>query len=180
MAGDIATAPHGQAALQPLGEVNFENGYAGLVAAFRARAAEQKIAIGGDSVAAVSGLPVAYVAKLLQPRPAKRLGAISLGPLLGVLGLRLLVCADPIALARFGSKLEKRREAFVHSEAVHQVVFSRRFLKKIGALGGKNSRANMTAQQARRLARKAAAARWSKRKRQNGHSAASPAGEIVS
>jgi hypothetical protein len=54
-------APH------PLAEVNFENGYAGLIAAFRARARERRIAIGGESVAAAAGLPVAFVAKRCNP-----------------------------------------------------------------------------------------------------------------
>jgi hypothetical protein len=187
-ADSLETVPHDQMALQPLAEINFETGYAGLIAAFRARAAERRIAIGGDSVAAVSGLAVAYVAKLLQPRPTKRIGAISLGPLLGVLGLKLIVAADSNALARFGSKLEKRREECVHSDAL-QVVVSRRFLKKIGAVGGKASRANMSRAQARRLgmrgaaarsaslspkqrseiARRAAKARWAKRKQNGAH-----------
>jgi hypothetical protein len=60
-------SPRGQTALQPLAVVNFENGYAGLVNIFREHAFKQKIAISDDSVAAISGLPVAYVAKLLQP-----------------------------------------------------------------------------------------------------------------
>lgn len=157
-AEEANTAPHGQA-LRQLAEVNFENGYAGLVAVFRAAAFQQKIAIGGDSVAAVSGLCSAYVAKLLSPRPIKRIGVISLGPLLGALGLKLIVAPDPKAIARFGSKLERRREEFVHSATV-QFAISRRHLKKNQRLGGKNSRKFMSRRQARVLARKAALARW--------------------
>ena len=47
-------------------------GYAGLVAAFRARAQQRHIAIAGSNVAAVSGLPSFYVAKLLSVHPAGR------------------------------------------------------------------------------------------------------------
>jgi hypothetical protein len=178
MAGDIATAPHGQTALQPLAEVNFETGYAGLIAAFRAAAAARHIAIGSENVATVSGLPSNYVAKLLQPRPTKRIGAISLGPLLGVLGLKLVVLEDPEAVARFSSRIEQRNGSSVRTAATHQFSLSNRFLKKIGAEGGKARAKKLTPSQRSRSSRKAALARWAKRKQNGVH--ITSAGEIAS
>jgi hypothetical protein len=160
VAADGLEAPDGASPREPaLGVIDFENGYAGLVSIFRQRAFDQKIAISGASVAETSGLCSNYVAKLLQPNPTKRIGAISLGPLLGVLGLKLVVAPDPKAVAKFGSRLEKSRVEFVHTDAL-QVTLTRRFLRRIGAIGGKNSRANMSRAQARRLAQRAARARW--------------------
>jgi hypothetical protein len=146
-----------------LAVIDFENGYAGLVAAFRARANELCVAIGGASAAQISGLPSSYLAKLLSPspKPARRFGAISLGPVLGVLGIKLIVTTDEKAEKKFGSKLEKRQESSVHSSGVN-IHFTRRFLREIGAKRGANSRRNMTRRQASALARKAIQARWAK------------------
>jgi hypothetical protein len=49
-----------------------------MIEAMRARAAEQKIAIAGAAVAKVSDLPDYYIAKLLAPRPTRRIGMLSL------------------------------------------------------------------------------------------------------
>ncbi len=90
----------------------------------------------------------------------------NLRPLLGILGLRLIVADDPITIARFGSKLEKRREEFVHAGTVN-IVLTRRHLRAIQKKGGRNSRLYMSKRKASALARKAVKARWAKRK-QNG------------
>ena len=105
---------------------------------------------------------------------------ISLGPILGVLGVKLLMVEDPEAMARYTDKLPKRNKSCVHNGAAITFTFSRRHMQKIGqkgskvrwkaarkmhtaaVQGGTNSRKNMTARQARALARKAARARWAK------------------
>jgi hypothetical protein len=127
------------------------------------------VAIGGASAAEISGLPSSYLAKLLSPspKPARRFGAISLGPVLGVLGLKLVVTTDERAVQKFGSKLEKRQERCVHSNGVH-IYATRKFLRKIGAKGGTNSRKNLPKRVSRALARNAAMARWAKAREGNG------------
>jgi hypothetical protein len=70
---------------------------------------------------------------------------------------------DPDAQRRMDNfmkkrSLGKRNRGLVRTDAV-QVVVSRRFLRKIGAVGGTKSRANMSRAQARRLGRKGADAR---------------------
>jgi hypothetical protein len=94
-----------------LAQVTHADGYAGLIAAFRVRAQERRIAITGADVAKVSGLADYYVAKLLARNPVKRVGMISLGPLLGVLGLKLVVTEDLDAVVRFGSQIKQANEA---------------------------------------------------------------------
>lgn len=104
--------------------------YAQLVDACRARAAERKIAITGADVAQVSGLPSHYVAKLLSVRPVKRIGLISLGPLLGVLGVKLVMVEDPIAMAKYTDKLPKRNESCVHNGAAITINSAARICRK--------------------------------------------------
>jgi hypothetical protein len=172
--------PRGQAALQPLAEVNFETGYAGLIAAFRARAAERHIAITGEAVAQVAGIPNFYLAKILSPssKPAKRFGAASLGPILACLGLKIVLVEDSEALEKYASRIPKRQESFVHRGGTVQFVLTRRHLRAIQKKGGRNSRLYMSKRQASALARKAVKARWAKRKQNGVH--ITSAGEIAS
>jgi len=148
-----------------LAQITYETGYVGLIQAMRERAQERRIALTGESIAAVSGLPTCYLAKLLSPSPVpvRRFGAISLGPLLGVLGLKLVVTEDEKAVQRFTSKLENRRENCVHhgvhADSVH-IALSGRFMRKIRRKGGANSRKYMSAREASALARHAANSRW--------------------
>jgi hypothetical protein len=138
-----------------LAVIDFENGYSGLVDAMRARANEMAIAVGGASAAEISGLPSSYLAKLLSPspKPARRFGAISLGPVLGVLGLKLVVMTDEKAEKKFGSKLERRQEKCAHHTAAVNIRLTHKFLREIAAKGGANSRRNMTRRQASALAK---------------------------
>lgn len=135
--------------------------YPGLIAAMRTRAAERKIAISSDNSADLAGLPDRYIAKLLGPKPVKRIGMISLGPLLGLLGVRLVMVEDQKAIEALAGRLMERNESCVRTGAVH-IELSYRFLKKIGAIGGRASANSRTPAQRSRAARKAAKARWAK------------------
>jgi len=158
------------------------NDYDGMIHALRGRAQERRIAITSPHVAEVSGLPNYYIAKLLSVHPVRRVGMISLGPLLAVLGVRLLMVEDPKAMAQYTDKFAKRVEHCAHDGAAIRFSFSRRFMRKIGLKGaqvrwakvrkmhtavriaGVNSRKNMTAAAASAIARKAAKVRWAKAK----------------
>jgi hypothetical protein len=150
-----------------LAVVDYENGYAGLIEAMRARSNELNISTVGPSVAQVSGLASHYFAKVLSPNPMpkRRFGALSLGPILGTLGIKLKVCVDDRAVQKFTSRLDKRQENRVHTRmhsGAVQIALSHRFLRKIGAKGGANSRKNLGKRLRRQLARKAANMRWEK------------------
>jgi hypothetical protein len=153
-----------------LAVIDYESGYVGLIQAMRARAQELRVALTGESAAQASGLPSCYLAKLLSPSPVpvRRFGAISLGPLLGILQLKLIVVPDENAERRFGSQLEQRQENCVHhgmhADSVH-IVLSHRFMRKIRRKAGLNSRKNLGKRLRRALARKAANARWEKVRR---------------
>jgi hypothetical protein len=164
---DPAPAPPAPITERVLGVVDYENGYAGLIETMRARSDELNISTVGPSVAQVSGLASHYFAKVLSPNPMpkRRFGALSLGPILGTLGIKLKVCVDDRAVQKFTSRLDKRQQNRVHSRmhsSVVQIALSHRFLRKIGAKGGANSRKNLGKRLRRALARKAANARWEK------------------
>jgi hypothetical protein len=81
--------------------------YEGLVAALRRRIADL-----GTTMAVidqVAGIPDGYTQKLIGRAPVKRLGVISLGPVLGALGLKLAVVVDVEHEARIRSRLTPDR-----------------------------------------------------------------------
>jgi hypothetical protein len=116
------------------------NDYPGFLDAMRLRAQQRQIAISGD-VNDIAMLPDAYLAKLLAPRPVRRIGAISLGPVLQVLGVKLVMVEDEKALRWIDARLGKSKQPFVHSGAITQTL-SRRFMQKIGRNGAQLRWAN--------------------------------------
>lgn len=88
--------------------------YKGLVDAFKAWVAELNVA--RETLDSVAGLPDKYAQKLLAPVPVKGVGRTSLGPLLGALGLKLIVAVDHEQLERIRHRLDQRSEADVKRE----------------------------------------------------------------
>ena len=131
--------------------------YDELINGLRLRAAELNLS--GEQLDLVSGLPARYRQKLLGPNPIRRLGAISLGPFLGALAVRGLLVEDKAAVERLRRQTTPRKSQFVRSAAVHTNLTTR-FLRKIGAKGGENSRKYLGKRLVKRLARRAANARW--------------------
>ena len=89
--------------LQIVADVSADRVWDGLREACRKRVAELGTTF--ESVDHVAGLPTRYVSKLLSPSGMKSPGLTSLGPLLGALGLRLLVVVDEEAMARIAGRL---------------------------------------------------------------------------
>jgi hypothetical protein len=123
--------------------------YKSLVDALRARAAERRIAISSPSVHEVAGLPDRYLTKLLGPARSRSLGQISLGPVLAVLGIKLMIVEDPEQVARLEGRLTyvtvstARRRAFGIKRTI-----SFAHMRKIAKIGAKASHA---ARKARKL-----------------------------
>src|SRR5580698_9755588 len=80
--------------------------YPSMLFAMRARAAERQIAISSDEAAHVAGLSDRRLTQILSLRTlrnvqsVRRVGITSLGPVLGLLGVRLLMVEDEEALKR--------------------------------------------------------------------------------
>jgi hypothetical protein len=111
----------------------------------------------------VAGLPDRYLGKLLAPKPVRRIGMISLAPVLAVLGAELWLVGNPEAVRRFGSRLKKRNDNLVRGGTT-VIELSHRFMRKIQAKGRKARFAKMTAEQRSELARELNRIRWSKPK----------------
>lgn len=138
--------------------------YDGLLSALRARVVELNIT--HANLDDVSGIQSGYASKLLANPPIKTLGLMSLGSVLGALGLKLLVVEDAEALKRVANMQIERRHAkgpaSMHSITVH-IKISGRKLKRAQRKGGANSRKFLSRYEARKLARRAATARWARR-----------------
>ena len=114
----------------------------------------------------ITGAPPGYFAKLLGPRAIRRIGLQSLGWAFGGLGVKCIIVSDPEALAKVEGRFSARDVPHlksVHGDAVI-VQLSRGFLRKIGAIGGANSRKNLGKRKRRQLAKKAVMTRINKRK----------------
>ena len=131
------------------------NDYSGLVAAIRTRIEELDVPIG--TLDEIAGLPTRYVSKILGPGHVRRFSMQSLTPLLWTLGIKLLVVEDGSTVS-YSTKLIRRRGP-MYNGAVHYQM-NRKFLRKMGRIGGRLSRKNMSKSKAKELARKAAFARW--------------------
>jgi hypothetical protein len=152
-----------------LGEINYSSGYAGLVGALRRRATELQIATGGAAAAEVAGLPVSYLGKLLSPLSGKsrenvrRLGIMSLGPVLGALGCKLVMIEDDDALQRFTSRIPARDPRAVRA-ATLEFHISRQFMRKIQRQGGIARWQGKTPAQRSAWARRMNRIRWAREK----------------
>lgn len=140
--------------------------YDELIAALRARASE--LAISRETIDAVSGLQSGYSGKLLAAVPIKGLGKTSLGPMLGALGLSLVVVEDLEMLARVRARLTESKSANAMLAArMHEVIvtkITRKKLLKLAKKGGVARANKLSKRRLRSIAKKAARARWHKPK----------------
>lgn len=110
----------------------------------------------------IAGFAPGLAAKILADPPVRHMGRDTFPMMLGALGIKLVAVDDPESMARFTARAEKRNASQVRrvrGDTV-QIKISPRKLKRMQRKGGKNSRKNMSEREARKLARKAAFARW--------------------
>jgi hypothetical protein len=81
--------------------------YDELILGLRKRADELKIS--RETIDAISGLQSGYAGKLLAPVPIRTLSRVSLGAMLGSLGLKIILVEDAETLAKIEKRLMKRR-----------------------------------------------------------------------
>jgi hypothetical protein len=81
--------------------------YSELHAALRRRADELNVS--RATLDSVAGLADGHSSKILGPGQVKKLGHVSLGALLGGLGLKIVLVEDEAALRRIQSRLAPRR-----------------------------------------------------------------------
>lgn len=143
--------------------------YPSMMAVMRARANELHIARSDEHTGELAGLPDKYLAKLLGPRPVRRIGMKTMGAVMGVLQMKFIAVVDEEAVRRlemmakrYGKQLKTRDDRRVHSQMV-TIEFSRRHMQKIGRRGGQ-ARFKIDAKIITKLARAAGKARQAKRR----------------
>jgi hypothetical protein len=95
------------------------------------------------SLDVLAHLPAGYSAKLLAPRPMKKLSDATLNFFLPALGVKLVLVEDPEALAMVRQRSDKRRSVTMLGAAIH-IVVSRRELKRRSRNGGHKRAENLT------------------------------------
>lgn len=157
---DISGAAKLKEAERPVGRVLAEfRDYDQMLDGIRARIVELQLA--GETLDDVSGLPKGYASKLTAPRPTRRIGAVSFGPMLGVLGMKCLFVEDEDAVRRVAGRLKRRNSNLVRS-AASEFRLTHRWLRKIARKGGKSRDAKLTPEQRSELARELNRIRWNK------------------
>jgi hypothetical protein len=159
----LAEAP-GSDAVQA--QAGYENGaapaiiasfsdYGSLLAALRACREARNIAY--ETLDEIVGAPKGYFSKVFAPRSERKITMQSLGWAMAGLGVKAILVDDPLTLKLVANRMKSRDEKVVRSGATH-IVLSHRFLREIGAKGGR--RKNALSRFYKERARKGAAARW--------------------
>lgn len=135
--------------------------YDELIAALRARSLELNAT--REAIDEVAGLQKGYTAKVLAPAAPKGLGRISMGPLLGALGVVLVMVedAESRAVKRVGGgKLSYQLNGAENAPVI--LKFSRRKMRKMALASAAARMKKIPASKRRAIARKAGKARGSK------------------
>lgn len=136
--------------------------YPSMMSVMRARANELHINRGHEDTADLSGLPDKYLAKLLGPRPVRRIGMKTMGAVMGVLQMKFIAVVDEEAVKLYGKRTRARDDRRDSSGTV-LLEFSRRHMQKIGRRGG-HARFKIAPELIKKLAREAGQARQAKRR----------------
>jgi hypothetical protein len=150
-------------------EITYPNAYTRMISAFRDRAAQRHIAMSSAAVADVAGVANYYFPKLLQANPVRRVGINSLGPLLAVLGLKIILVEDIEAVTRYGPRIPVATESCTRMLTVRagrgkQQLVSVKMLRRIAPLGGAARNRSLSPAQRSQIARKGGLAKWAKAK----------------
>ncbi len=133
------------------------------------RAQAEALEVSRATLNDVCGLQNGYAEKLLAPSPIKRLGALTFGPMLRTLGLKLVAYTDPAAIAALAHRMPKRDTVHARNGAPVELPPSvdemaeallRSRMSENGRRGGRARAASLPAKQRSRIAREAARARW--------------------
>lgn len=152
-----------------------------LVDAIRAR--RDELNISHETIDNIAGLQSGYTSKLLGPRPLKGFSHMSLGAVLGALGICLHVVDDPTARAAVQGRWQKRKRpqrllpasipASMPNEVPGKIAVTpelqahlerQEHMKTIAKSGGKRRAAVLGKRARQRIASHAARMRWAKEK----------------
>lgn len=151
--------------------------YDELILGLRKRADDLKIS--RETIDAIGGLQSGYAGKLLAPVPIRTLSRVSLGAMLGSLGLKIVLVEDVETLQKIEKRLTKRRRRV---DTGHNIPATKRRKRHTFPKGEEHARlmrmrqiASQTPEERSRSARRAVNARWRKhRKTRTARSCAIP------
>src|SRR5215469_1564971 len=103
--------------------------YFELIDALRLRS--QEIKVTSLSIEEVAGIPAGFFNKCVAAKPVKHLGAKSLGPVLGALGLKLAVIVDEPQFEKIQHRLEPSKYPDRSHSATVLVRLSEAHMRKI-------------------------------------------------
>jgi hypothetical protein len=143
--------------------------YDDLVRAFRERAAA--LGMTDKIIEEIGGFTGGHVGKLLGAKRTKSLGGLSFGMMLGALGLKFAIIEDEEATARIRSRFDpsvkSRRVPMAMSIDISpdllRAIYADHF-KRIAPLAAEARRTKISPHRRVQIAKKAARARWRKRK----------------
>ena len=134
--------------------------YAGMLAAVRARVNE--LQINGERFDEFAGLPKGYLSKVAGAHPSRSIGAVSMGPLFGALGIYCVMFEDPSATARLKSRLVPNQSNFMRPTYTHVIVTNRKWarIQKLGHQARQAVWNKLTPRQRSDMMRALALKRW--------------------
>lgn len=141
--------------------------YGDLIRAFRERATA--LGMTDKTIEEIGGFTGGHVGKLLGAARTKSLGPLTLGMMLGALGLKFVIVEDAEATARikarFDPSVKSKRMPMAMSIDIQpelmQAIYSDHF-KRIAPLAAEARRTKISPYRRKLIARKAAKARWKK------------------
>lgn len=131
------------------------NDYQGLIVALRQ--AKEYRGVSFATLDDLADLADNFSAKVLGPRPARKLSMVNISRFLSGLGIKCLVVEDPNTFDVKRAKI--RNKSQVRSEALHRII-NRRLLIEAGRRGGKAFWAKLSPAERSAYARAFANARW--------------------
>ena len=112
-----------------------------------------------DCVSDLAGVQDRYLNKLIARSPIRNFGRTSLGPVLGALGLKILLVIDTEALAKMRPRYKKRRK-HASDDASDGNARSLRFNSKLAHVFAHRRALLQSPETRKQIARKAARVRW--------------------
>lgn len=144
--------------------------YAGLVDALRDR--KESLGLTDRAIEEIAGFHGGYAGKLLGEMHVRTFGQMSLGAILGALGLRIVLVEDATALERakrhggWETKLvesdQTSREVMIGNRTIQRAFDA--VLKEFSRRGNEARRTKLSARRRRAIARHAGKCSWAKRR----------------
>lgn len=148
--------------------------YDDLLAVIRTRVAA--LGLSCETIDDLAGFHSGYAGKLLAPAQTRRLGPFSLGPMMTVCGLKMILVEDEAVMLKMADRHVRRDERRVRAgiprrkpvTAAQRRAIAKAAIAEIARRGGQKSgesrRSKMKQSQRSRIAKRAARARWNRRR----------------